>query len=81
MEAGSYLFFYSTNHKNVKSDDEFSIYWKKTNGEVQFYNFWMLGRTHEAIHKDFIDYAVALIKDYFSWPYALLRLLTGAGAH
>ena len=81
LDNGYYLFFYSTDHKNILRDDHFIFYWKDDNSDSRFYNFWMLGRTHEEVHKGVTDYTLALIEDYITWPYILLRLLTGAGAH
>jgi hypothetical protein len=81
LDSGYYLFFYSVSHTKKLSDGNFIIYWKDDNSDSRFYNFWMLGRTHEEVHKGVADYTLALIEDYVTWPYILMRLLTGAGAH
>lgn len=85
LEPGSYMAFIGSSKSDIKQKKRetynFALYWKNEAGESQFYNFWLAGRAHQKIDKGPVDYFIAFLKDYFTWPYVIGLIASGAGSH
>ena len=76
----AHVLFYPRGYKKRISSTSFVIYWRD-GAKEHFYHFWIRGGTQREIIVTKWDVLKAFLKDYATWPYVLILLLSGAGSH
>ena len=80
LHKATQVFFYPSTSRKGNSPFHFVIYWRD-GAKEHFYHFWIRGGTQREIIVTKWDFIKAFLKDYATWPYVLILLLSGAGSH
>ena len=80
IPSKTHVFFYPRIDRKKNSSFYFVLVWRGAE-KRHFYHFRLKGRTQREIIVTKWDVLKAFLKDYATWPYVLILLLSGAGSH